>query len=582
LRAGAGRSYLRAMLLLRCIRTVIRRSKAGTWVALIALLLCTGTLRAQTVYGTVRDSATHQPIAGAVLMLLDSSGVVLGRRVTDENGQYRIAITGASRWARVVRIGFQPREVRLSGAADGVAPYDLAMLRVPTMLAAVDIRDQSRCGKRSDRAAALGLWEQARAGLLATVVARETNTASVNRLVFERSFDGVSDKITHFIVRADSAAGASKSFNASRSARDFIATGFSSDSANDRDLYGPDADVLLDDAFAAGYCFRLAGKVKSRPTEVGLAFSPTDDHRPGGRVDIDGTLWVDTAARAIRDIEYQYVGLPRAMDEYRPGGEVSFRQMANGTVMIDHWYIRGVGALQDTVAGPTGPHPRAWLFASESGGDLARATWPDGQSWRAPLGSLRLRAVTATGAPAPGALIALPGTPYSGTADANGEIRIAELEPGPYTVNVLTPPLADIGVAIPTALKFVAVRDSTYRATLKVPRPADWVAGRCVADHQWDVRDSVFVVGRVVNSRGTPVAGVTLRFFVQASVGQWSLLSDFYTTGADGVFQSCSYTYVPGDAIRVQASMPGQTPFMTPVPLSGKLNTILVHLPPAS
>ncbi len=545
-------------------------------IASAAIVLLTAPAAAQTFHGTVRDSASHQPIAGAVFMLLDSSGVVLGRRITGENGEYGIAVTGAPRWARVVRIGFRPREVRLPGIADATSPFDVAMLRAPTMLAAVDVRDQSRCGKRRDRAAALGLWEQARAGLLATVVARETNTAAVYRLAFERTFDGASDKITRFLVSADSAAATGKSFNASFSAKDFIANGFASVSDDDRTLYGPDADVLLDDAFASGYCFRLAEKVKARPNQVGLSFSPADDHRPQGRVDIDGTLWVDTAARAIRDIEYRYVGLPRPTDEYRPGGEVSFRQMPNGTVMIDHWYIRNVGALQDTVAGATGPRPRIWLFASESGGELARAVWPDGSVWHAPLGSLHIRAVTARGAPAPAALIALAGTPYHAAADANGDIRIADLEPGPYTVDVMTPPLTDIGLGIPTALKFVAVRDSTYQATLKVPAPADWVADRCVADRQWDVRDSVFVVGRVVDSRGTPVAGVTMRFFVQTS-----LLSDFYTTGADGEFQSCNYAYLPGDTIRVQASMPGRKPFMTPVPLSGKLNTILVHLPAA-
>jgi len=557
------------------------RGKPAPWIVLVALLLCAQSLRAQTFHGTVRDSASQQPIAGAVMMFLDSSHTVLARRITDEHGQFAAAVNGAPRFARVVRIGFLPREIGLPSAAGAPVTIDLAMLRVPTMLGTVDIREQSRCGKRSDRAAALGLWEQARAGLLATVVARETNTASIHRLTFERTFDGASDKITRFVVSADSATGAGKSFNASRSAKDFIANGFASDSGDDRILYGPDADVLLDDAFAAGYCFRLAAKVKSRQTEVGLAFSAADDHRSHGRVDIDGTLWVDTAARAIRDIEYQYVGLPRALDEYHPGGLISFRQMSNGVVMIDRWYIRNVGGLQDTVAGSTGAHERVWFFASENGGDLARAEWPDGQMWRAPLGSLRIRATTAAGAPAVGALIGLPGTPYSGMADANGEIRIAELEPGPYAVNVMTPPLADIGLGIPTGLKFVAVRDSTYQATLKVPTPAAWVADRCVADRQWDVRDSVFVVGRVVNSRGTPVAGVTVRFFVQASAGQWSLLSDFYTTGADGVFQSCNYAYVPGDAIRVQASMPGQKPFMTPVPLTGKLSTILVHLPPA-
>ena len=558
-----------------------RRGTSGGSIILLALSLCANRAAAQNFHGTIRDSTSHQPIAGAVFMVLDSSGVVLGRRITDEQGQYGLVVAGAPRWARVVRIGFQPREVRLDGAAGGTAPYDLAMLAVPTMLAAVSVRDQSHCAKRSDRAAALGLWEQARAGLLATVVSRETNTAFVSRLVFERSFDGSSDKITRFLVHADSAAGAERSFNASLSARDFIATGFASDSGEDQSLYGPDAEVLLDDAFASGYCFRLAGKVKTRPTQVGLAFSPAGRDRPRGRIDIDGTLWVDTAARAIRDIEYQYLGMPRAADEYHPGGEISFRQMPNGSVMIDRWVIRGVGARRDTINLVGGPQERIWLFASESGGDLASAIWPDGTSWHAPLGALHVRAVGAGGVPARGATIALPGTPYHGTADANGDIRIADLEPGPYTVNLLLPPLTDIGLAIPTALKFVAMRDSTHLATLRVPTPANWVSDRCIADRQWDVRDSVFVMGRVVGPGGGPVAGVKVEFFFETSAGLWALLPDFYTTGTDGLFQSCSYMYTPGAKMRITATVPGREPFAQIVPLLSKLNTVIIHLPAA-
>jgi hypothetical protein len=558
-----------------------RFCRTAARVALVAVALTGRPAFAQAFHGTVRDSTSHQPIAGAVFMLLDSSGVVLGRRITDEQGRYGITVTGRPRWARVVRIGFQPREVRLAGAVDSGTPYDLAMIPVPTMLAAVSVRDQSHCAKRRDRAAALGLWEQARAGLLATVVARETNTADVHRLVFERNFDGASDKITRFLVHADSATGAGKSFNASHSADDFIATGFASDSAGEQSLYGPDADVLLDDAFAAGYCFRLAGRVKTRQNQVGLSFSPADGDRPRGRIDIDGTLWVDTAARAIRDIEYQYVGMPRVTDEYRPGGKISFHQMPNGSVMIDRWVIRGVGARQDTIDLVGGERIRTWLLASESGGDLASAVWPDGTAWHAPLGALHVRAVTTAGAPARGATITLPGTPYQGTADANGDIRIADLEPGPYTVSLLLAPLTDINLPIPTALKFVAVRDSTYVATLKVPAPANWVSDRCIADRQWDVRDSVFVMGRVVAPGGKPVAGVKVEFFFETTAGLWALLPDFYTTGTDGLFESCNYAYVPGGKMRITATVPGREPFAQVVPLLTKLNAVVIHLPAA-
>ncbi len=162
---------------------------ASCKVSLVAALLLARPLTAQTFHGTVRDSATHQPVIGAVFMVLDSAGVVLARRVTDERGAYSASVIGNARWMRAVRIGFFPREIRVP-AAGGEEAVDFAMLPVPTMLAAVTVRDESNCPKRSDRAAALGLWEQARAGLLATVVARESNPADIRLLGFQREMGG--------------------------------------------------------------------------------------------------------------------------------------------------------------------------------------------------------------------------------------------------------------------------------------------------------------------------------------------------------------------------------------------------------
>jgi hypothetical protein len=107
------------------------------------------------------------------------------------------------------------------------------------------------------------------------------------------------------------------------------------------------------------------------------------------------------------------------------------------------------------------------------------------------------------------------------------------------------------------------------------------VSDRCIADRQWDVRDSVFVVGRVVTPRGRPLGDVKVEFFFRDRHGLWMLLQNFYTTGTNGEFQSCSYEYLMGDTVRVQATVRGRQPFATLVPLSAKLNAVLVHVPPA-
>src|ERR1035437_5347101 len=103
-----------------------------------------GPLTAQSLRGTVRDSVSRQPIAGAVVMLLDSSGAVLRRNITDEREQYRIALRGGARTLRFIRIGLQPRELRLPPAPDDGTLVDLAMLPVSTMLSSIQVEDRSR------------------------------------------------------------------------------------------------------------------------------------------------------------------------------------------------------------------------------------------------------------------------------------------------------------------------------------------------------------------------------------------------------------------------------------------------------
>ncbi len=250
-------------------------------------------------------------------MLLDSSRTVLARNITDERGRYRVSARPTAHYLRIVRIGFQPRELGLDGPGESGRSRDVAMVRFSTALAPIRVTDNTRCPTRPGAAATAALWEQARAGLLATVVAREANQAAINLIAFERTFDGGSDRITRFLVFADSATAAAKSFTAVASAQEFVKTGFSKDSAGIQILFAPDADVLLDEAFSAGYCFRLAAPVKGRPHDVGLSFTPAE--KGHGRVDIDGTLWLDTAAHALKEVEFQYVGLPGTVRTVTPG-----------------------------------------------------------------------------------------------------------------------------------------------------------------------------------------------------------------------------------------------------------------------
>jgi Carboxypeptidase regulatory-like domain len=582
--------------------TRFRCSPYAPLLAALALATSAAGAGAQGLAGTVRDSASRISISGAVLTVVDSSGTALARQLTDERGEYRIPLGSAARTLRVVRIGFEPRDLAIPSRRSGDTRLDISLLALSTMMRPVRIVANSHCPVRKDGAAARGLWEQARAGLLATVVAREENPASVYRLLYERVMDGNSDRIETMRVRADSAVD-TISFAAARSARDFVRFGFRHDTAGRRSYFGPDAVVLLSEDFADAYCFQIAAANSARPHQAGIRFLPAVRERE--RTDVDGTLWIDTVARELREVEFRYLGVPASAEPFHPGGQVSFRTMPNGVVLVDRWSIRSVNASIDTVvtaarsgggdgrpgrrgAGRAADYGGAysplslgeWLFADVIGGELARATWHDGLVWHAPLGTLRVRAVTADGKPAPGTLVALVGTPYFGNADSAGNAELKDLVPGPYAVRVVVDPrLAELGVGFRTPLKFTATRDSTTTATLTVPTAEAYMADACATSREQKASDSVFVMGRVVTPDGRPVAEARVAF-ASPNPGAPAWRTESRVTGPDGLFMSC-HNWNIGDEILIRVKRDGAQNLDVTRRFDSKLLIVSITVPPS-
>jgi hypothetical protein len=520
---------------------------------------------AQTLAGVVRDSVSRLPVPGVVVILLDSAGGTVARNLTNERGEYRVVLRDAARRARFVRIGFEPRERPLTPHGGADATLDVAMFALPNMLQAVHVIANSLCAGNKDHAAALGLWEQARAGLLATVVARESKPAKLQRLGYERVMDGNSTRIEMMRVRADSADTAATTFFAAHSAKDLVRFGFSTDSGSAGTFFGPDADVLLNDYFVGAYCFDVSSGGRARPHQVGLRFAPAEHRR--NRIDIDGTMWIDTLARALKEVEFKYVGMSAGAMRFSPGGRISFHTMPNGVVLIDEWSLRLVSARPDTVLNSKGVIEfKHWLYADETGGELAHVSWPDGTEWKAPLGTLRVQAVNRDGTPAAGVVIALAATDYFGITDAKGTVDIRQLLPGPYAVRVIDPRVAALGIGLSTPLKFTAARDTTTVAKLTVSTAELFVADRCVSSHQVKsvAPGSSFVLGRAIMPDGSAAVGATVSFAIRPKGDgngntknnsvPWQWIKEDVKTGDDGMFQAC-YGWAPQSEVMVRVHL---------------------------
>jgi len=435
----------------------------------------------------------------------------------------------------VKRIGFRPRLVRAPSATSSIV--DIAMVPLASLLDPVQVSDVTKCPRRSDRVAALALWEQARTGLLATVVSRETNPVDVRRLTFRRIIDR-GGRLRSQSVGIDSAR-TDRAFGAALTVAEFRARGFKSDSAGMDVFYGPDADVLLSDEFAAGYCFRIADRDATRPGQIGLAFSPVERSRD--RTDIEGTLWVDSIGRRILDIDFAYLGLsPRAM-ALHPGGRVSFQTMANGMVVLNRWFIRLAGLSGDSVTTVRNlvAEREPLLEIHERGGEIARAAWPDGTTWSASLGTVRGRA-TRDSLPAPGVTVRLEDTDYRAITDSTGAFEIHELLPGPYDLRIENERLARVGLLLPTGVSFTASRGSRNEVTAAVPSLEDYTWSVCGDDPKRRRAERPILrmlIVRLLTRDDRPVAGstATVRF---RRAGSTVAKSDV-TSGDGGRLQLC-------------------------------------------
>ena len=470
-----------------------------TWlVAVIAIIACRTALvgqqpvRAPILRGAVRDSTTSLALPGVVVSVLDARGATLARTIADGNGRFAVTVGAGAAQLHLIRIGFQPRDVTLP--AHLPPSLELGMVRLPALLSAVHISDQELCPGSAERGAAFQLWEEARAGLLATIVARESNPAQAQFITYNRHTGPDDDRVIAQTTQILSGR-TTRPFVASAPASTFARTGYMVESDSGRIFDAPDADVLLDESFATTHCFRLQRPDGSHSGQVGLAFAPVSSRARDTLVDVAGVIWIDEDTPQLRSLEFVYTALEPAATQAKTGGEETFRTMANGIAFVERWKLRiPVLAIPDQepvrhdryTAEPVPPPRRRQerydfrvTQIVEAGGIVLDARWPDGESWHeSPTGVSGVVQAHHGNAGIPNALVLLQGTTDTTMSDSSGHFVLEPVIPGKYTIVATDTTLHDFAGDRMQGQDVTVTRGTVTSTRLELTSVARWCQWR--------------------------------------------------------------------------------------------------------
>jgi Carboxypeptidase regulatory-like domain len=481
-------------------------------------------LSAQRVTGVVRDSVSRLPIPGAVVTAVDSAGRVSVRTIANEGGRFTMIVPASVTRLRVIRLGFHPQELPLASPRDGT-PVDVFMAQLPSLVSTVRVSAGKLCPGSSPRGDAFELWDQARAGLLAAVVAREANPAIAATLVYERTMHPRDDLVRRQAVRFQSGR-TTRPFLASAPPSEFAARGYMQEDSTGRTYNAPDADVLLDPSFAGSHCLRVERADAAHPDQVGLAFDPI----PGrdSLVDVAGVLWLDSKVPALRTLEFRFTGLEKAAQRSEAGGELTFHTMPNGVVFIEQWVMRipVMSPLPPAIRSATRVDVREdtrrterldlqVVEVREKGGEVVNAAWPDSTRWAAPTSRATGRLVEqGTGRPMENAMINLRGTADTVTTDADGGFSLWPVVPGHYVLDAADTTLVDYAPARTVSRSIDVRRARQTDVALELPPAIESLRQLCKG-YKLPDRSSI-VVGRLTAPDGRPLGDAEVRAAWQA------------------------------------------------------------------
>ena len=479
----------------------------GAWVA-------PSSAAAQTVRGTVVDSASGRAVGDFTVLLIDAHERSVAAALASEGGRFTLhAPAPGSYQLRVLRIGFRRTESRPFRLETGeTVDRQIQIPQIPTALARIRVEGPQRCEGLSNGGEAVAtVWEEVRKAVQAVALTGDEKRLVMRVRDYSRdvALDGKSSSHEQSSEREGSSARPYISPTPASIARD----GYVRREPDALWYYAPDADVLLSDSFVDTHCFRLQDLAAGGDSSIGVAFEPV---RGRSAPDIRGVLRVDRRTAELRELEFEYTALPRAASDRGFGGRVAFQRIPGAGWIIREWRVRAPvlrmvrrPSAADAGLGTSPATSRASVVDStltgmhEEGGEvlIARtlagaAAWA--RSYTSVSGSVR-DSTTRTGVA--GASVELRGTPSRVRTGAGGDFRIDSVPPGAYTLaaSVRTPSLLSRTATIQvgaTAMRVDFELPVTAVAGASAERERQRAASECAALRSARERtiDSTFAV----------------------------------------------------------------------------------------
>ena len=334
-----------------------------TIAGLTILLLGASDLTAQAVQGRLLDVRSGEPVAGALIVMLDADGGEVATTVTSSRGTYLLRAPGAGIFRlRAERIGFENSvSDEITILADQTVSEELTASSSAIVLPVLAVESETECRVRPEEGQAIYvLWEEARKAL--QVTERTAAGYRFDAVMYQRLVNLWGEPLEQGDMQFVSMAG--RHPFRSVPIEELEEQGFVREAEEGTYYYGPDAEVLLSDGFLDSHCFRY--RTAGDAIVVGLAFEPVREDRD--RVDVEGVLWLDRQTSQLRTLEFSYTGVPRPRQLGTgpgPYGQMVFDQLPDGGWIVREWWIRT----------PTGSRQRGvqtYVTYAQQGGRVER------------------------------------------------------------------------------------------------------------------------------------------------------------------------------------------------------------------